>query len=90
MAFVHLHVHTNFSFGDGAARIDELVESAASAGMPALAVTDHEGLYGAVRFYQAAQKAGIKPIVGVEITVEATDDARGHHLVLLARDYAGW
>ena len=91
MAFVHLHVHTNFSFGDGAARIDELVESAASAGMPALAVTDHEGLYGAVRFYQAAQKAGIKPIVGVEITVAATDDARsGYHLVLLARDYAGW
>ena len=70
MSFVHLHVHTNFSFGDGACRIDELVARGRRAGMPALAVTDHEGLYGAVRFYQACRKAGIKPIVGVELTVE--------------------
>ena len=70
MSFAHLHVHTNFSFGDGAARIPELVAAAAGMNMPALAVTDHEGLYGAVRFYQACQAAGIKPIVGVELTVE--------------------
>ncbi|HOT24778.1 MAG TPA: PHP domain-containing protein, partial [Thermoleophilia bacterium] len=70
MSFVHLHLHTNFSFGDGACRIDEVVARAADLGMPALAVTDHEGLYGAVRFYQACKAAGIKPIVGVELTVE--------------------
>ena len=68
--FVHLHTHTTFSFGDGACRIPELVMRAAELGMPALAVTDHEGLYGAVRFYQACKAAGIKPIVGVELTVE--------------------
>jgi len=70
MSFVHLHAHTNFSFGDGACRIPELVAAAAGMGMPALAATDHEGLYGAVRFYQACKAAGIKPIVGVELTVE--------------------
>ncbi len=70
MSFVHLHVHTTFSFGDGACRIPELVMRAAELGMPALAVTDHEGLYGAVRFYQECKAAGIKPIVGVELTVE--------------------
>ncbi len=70
MSFVHLHAHTTFSFGDGACRIPELVAAAAGMGMPALAATDHEGLYGAVRFYQACKAAGIKPIVGVELTVE--------------------
>src|SRR5665811_1863964 len=70
MSFVHLHAHTNFSFGDGACRIPELVTAAAGMGMPALAATDHEGLYGAVRFYQACKAAGVKPIVGVELTVE--------------------
>ena len=71
MSFVHLHVHSNFSFGDGAGRIDELVAAARRLGMPALAITDHDGLYGAVRFYQACKAAGIKPIVGVEISVES-------------------
>ncbi len=71
MSFVHLHVHTNFSLGDGAGRIDELVAAARQAGMPALAITDHDGLYGAVRFYQACKAAGVKPIVGVEIAVES-------------------
>ena len=70
MSFVHLHAHTNFSFGDGACRIPELAAAAGGMGMPALAATDHEGLYGAVRFYQACKAAGIKPIVGVELTVE--------------------
>ena len=83
MSFVHLHVHSNFSFLDGACPLDDLV--AASADMPALAVTDHNGLYGAVRFYQLARAAGIKPIIGVELTL---DD--GHHLVLLARNRAGY
>jgi error-prone DNA polymerase len=70
VSFVHLHLHSTFSFGDGACRINEAVTRAAELGMPALAVTDHEGLYGAVRFYQACKAAGIKPIVGVELTVE--------------------
>ena len=77
MSFVHLHAHTNFSFGDGAARIPELVAAAAGMGMPALVATDHEGLYGAVRFYQACKEAGIKPIVGVELTVEPAVGADG-------------
>ena len=71
MSFVHLHMHSNFSLGDGAGRIDELVAAARRYGMPALAITDHDGLYGAVRFYQACKAAGIKPIVGVEISVES-------------------
>jgi len=75
MSFVHLHVHTNFSFGDGACRIDELVATAAEAGMAAVACTDHDGLYGAVRFYQACQKAGIKPIMGVELNVQSVLEA---------------
>lgn len=70
MPFVHLHVHSNFSFYDGAAPLADLVEAAARLEMPALAVTDHNSLAGAVRFYQAAQKAGIKPIIGVEFEVE--------------------
>ena len=70
MSFVHLHTHSTFSFGDGACRIPELAARAAELGMPALAVTDHKGLYGAVRFYQACKAAGVKPIVGVELTVE--------------------
>jgi error-prone DNA polymerase len=75
VSFVHLHVHSNFSFGDGACRIDELVATAKRMGMTALAITDHDGLYGAVRFYQACQAAGIKPIIGVEISVEALGEA---------------
>jgi len=71
VSFVHLHMHSTFSFGDGACRIPALAARAAELGMPALAVTDHEGLYGAVRFYQACKAAGVKPIVGVELTVEA-------------------
>jgi error-prone DNA polymerase len=77
MSFAHLHVHTNFSLGDGASRIDELVAAAKRSGMPALAITDHDGLYGAVRFYQACKAAGVKPIVGVEIAVESVLEAAG-------------
>ncbi|MRR12701.1 PHP domain-containing protein, partial [bacterium] len=69
--FVHLHVHSNFSFMDGVPSPQVLLDRAADLGMPALALTDHQGLYGAIRFYQAALKAGVKPIVGTEIVVEA-------------------
>jgi error-prone DNA polymerase len=70
-SFVHLHVHSDFSFMDGAARVGDVIERAKRLGMPAVALTDHQGLYGAVRFYRAALKAGVKPIVGVEVVVEA-------------------
>ena len=67
IAYAELHCHTQFSMLDGASAPDELVERAAALGMEALAVTDHQGLYGAVRFATAAEEAGIRPIVGVEI-----------------------
>ncbi|MBS3956328.1 MAG: DNA polymerase III subunit alpha [Clostridiales bacterium] len=69
-SFTHLHVHSHFSFGDGAASIDALVGRAAELGFDALALTDHQGLSGAIRFYQAARAAGIRPIIGAEVVVE--------------------
>ncbi|MDZ4166777.1 MAG: DNA polymerase III subunit alpha [Coriobacteriia bacterium] len=69
--FVHLHVHSHFSFMDGVASPDTLLARAAACGMDALALTDHQGLYGAIRFYRAALAAGVKPIVGAEIVIEA-------------------
>jgi DNA polymerase-3 subunit alpha len=64
--FVHLHVHSEYSMLDGAARIGPLVEAAAAAGMPAIAVTDHGNMFGAYEFWQKATDAGIKPIIGTE------------------------
>ncbi|WP_152184992.1 DNA polymerase III subunit alpha [Segeticoccus rhizosphaerae] len=64
--FVHLHVHTEYSMLDGAARIDELCENAARMGMPAIATTDHGYVFGAYEFWKKATKHGIKPIIGVE------------------------
>ena len=65
-SFVHLHVHTEYSMLDGAARIDELFENAAQMGMPALATTDHGYVFGAYEFWSKAKKYGVKPIIGVE------------------------
>ncbi|HEX5015719.1 MAG TPA: PHP domain-containing protein [Candidatus Limnocylindrales bacterium] len=67
MTYAELHCHTNFSFLDGASDPDELVGRAAELGLPALAATDHQGLYGAVRFANAATQAGIHPVIGVEV-----------------------
>ena len=64
--FIHLHVHTQYSLLDGACRIEGLVNKAAENNMPALAITDHGNMFGAIHFYQAAKKAGIKPIIGCE------------------------
>ncbi len=69
--FVHLHVHSNFSFLDGGSRVEELVARAAELGQTALALTDHDGLYGIVRFAKACEKRGIKPIFGAEVRVES-------------------
>ncbi len=70
-SFVHLHVHSDFSFMDGAAYTGGLIERVRRLGMPAVALTDHQGLYGAIRFYRAALAAGVRPILGVEVVVEA-------------------
>ena len=67
MAYAELHCHSNFSFLDGASAPDELVERAVELGLTGLAVTDHQGLYGSVRFTTAAQAAGIHPVIGVEV-----------------------
>ena len=95
-AFVHLHVHSEYSLLDGACRVKELVKRAKELGMPAVALTDHGTLGGAVKFYRAAQDEGIKPIIGLELYV-ATDrrsragvKERNAHLTLLARDEAGY
>jgi DNA polymerase-3 subunit alpha len=94
--FVHLHVHSEYSLLDGACRVKELVKRAKELDMPAVALTDHGTLGGAVKFYRAAQDEGIKPIIGLELYV-ATDrhsragvKERNAHLTLLARNEAGY
>lgn len=97
--YVPLHLHSEYSLLDGAIKIDELVETAASMKMPAVAITDHGNLFGAVEFYKKAVKAGIKPIIGCEVYVaprsrqeKSRTEAEGaaFHLVLLARDNDGY
>ena len=65
-SFVHLHVHTEYSMLDGAARLTELTERAAELGQPAVAMTDHGNVFGAYEFYKKAKAAGVKPIIGIE------------------------
>ena len=95
--FVHLHVHTQYSLLDGAARIPELVKRAKALGQPALAITDHGVLYGIIDFYRACKKEGIKPIIGIEAYVtkgryDATDvrERDYAHLILLAKNETGY
>ena len=97
--FVHLHCHSEYSLLDGACRIDRMVAAARDFHMPALAITDHGTMFGAIEFYACAMNAGVKPIIGMEAYVDpvsATErrDGRGgegyHHLVLLARNAAGY
>ena len=64
--FVHLHVHTDYSVLDGCAKVPVLIDRVKELGMPAIAMTDHGNMCGAIDFYQAAQKAGVKPIIGME------------------------
>ncbi len=96
-SFVHLHVHTEYSMLDGAARVKELFAEAARMGMPALAVTDHGNLYGAYDFYQQGRAAGVKPILGIEAYLapgsryDKTKVAKEYsHLTLLASNERGW
>ncbi len=88
----HLHVHSEYSLLDGAAKIDRLAERAASFGQPALALTDHGVMNGAVELYQACRKHGIKPIQGCEVYVTDDHTKRGkrHHLTLIAENAVGY
>ena len=97
--FVHLHCHTEYSLLDGAIRTRDLVGKAAQCGMPAVAITDHGNLYGAIEFYQAAQRAGIRPIIGCEAYVApnslrdrnaSTGKEAAFHLTLLVADAEGY
>jgi DNA polymerase-3 subunit alpha len=97
-SFIHLHNHTEYSLLDGASRIHALVDTAAKLEMPALAITDHGVMYGAIHFYKACKDAGIKPIIGCEVYVaprsrllrEGRVDRDPNHLTLLAADHDGY
>ncbi|HVN08938.1 MAG TPA: PHP domain-containing protein, partial [Patescibacteria group bacterium] len=83
--FIHLHCHSHYSFLDAVPSPQELVDAAVAAAAPAVALTDTNGLYGALPFYQAARAAGIKPILGTLLDVE--NETR---LLLLAESLAGY
>jgi DNA polymerase-3 subunit alpha len=97
-SFVHLHVHSEYSLLDGAARIEDLAERASELGMTSLALTDHGVMYGAVAFYKACRQRGIKPIIGCEvyftsgsITDKGTRQEQPiYHLILLAKNEQGY
>ena len=98
--FVHLHVHSEYSLLDGAARLERLVTRARELGFPALALTDHGNLFGAMDFYLAAREAGVKPILGVELYIapgsrfeKSNVDGSyegANHATVLARDITGY
>ena len=94
--FTHLHTHSHYSLLDGLAKIPDLINRTKELGMDSLALTDHGVLYGAVEFYKAAKKAGIKPILGVEAYVAPRDrfskeaSEKYYHLILLCENNTGW
>ena len=98
MAFSHLHVHTEYSLLDGACRINQVLDRAIELGQNALAITDHGAMYGIIDFYKAAQKKGIKPIIGCEVYVAARTrydkthslDGERNHLTLLCENNIGY
>src|SRR5438309_4155510 len=83
--WVELHAHSNYSFLDGASEVDDLADAAVEQGLDALALTDTNGLYGAVRFANAAKDRGLRPIFGAELQLLDLG-----HLILIARDRQGW
>jgi len=98
MSFVHLHTHSEYSLLDGASRISEMVRLAAETGMPAIALTDHGVMYGAIELLAQAKAAGINPIIGQEAYVatrsrhqkEGRADRDPYHLILLVKDLTGY
>jgi DNA polymerase III subunit alpha len=96
MPFVHLHCHTDYSLLDGACDIDKLMSIVAEQKMPAVAMTDHGNLFGAVKFYNAARNKGIHPVIGCEVYVSQqghktrSDTDRYNHLVLLCENQEGY
>ena len=96
--FVHLHLHTEYSLLDGAAKISSIADKAISEGQDAVAITDHGVMYGAVEFYTALKDKGVKPIIGCEVYVaprtrflkEGKADSSGHHLILLCKNAEGY
>lgn len=98
MAFTHLHVHTEYSLLDGAARITDVVARAKELGMDSLAITDHGVMFGVIDFYKECKKQGIKPVIGCEVYTaartmldkDADKDKYQGHLVLLAKDNDGY
>jgi len=83
--FIHLHVHSPYSFLDGASSLDRLLVKAQAMDMPVMGLTDHNRLTGAIRFYRKARDCGIKPIIGAEVDIEG-----GHHLTLLCKGNRGY
>jgi DNA polymerase-3 subunit alpha len=96
MPFVHLHCHTDYSLLDGACDIEQLMKATVEQGMPAVAMTDHGNLFGAVKFYNAALAAGVHPVIGCEVYVSQkghktrSDTDRYNHLVLLCENQEGY
>ena len=94
--YAELHAHSNFSFLDGASHPEELVEEAARLGLEAIALTDHDGMYGVVRFAEAAQELGVPTVYGAELSLglsapqNGVPDPEGDHLLVLARDPDGY
>src|SRR5687768_1919094 len=94
--YAELHCHSGFSFLDGASHPEELVEEAARLGLEALAITDHDGFYGVVRFAEAARAVGLPTVFGAELSLGVTRpqngvaDPEGDHLLVLARDPEGY
>ena len=98
--FVHLHLHTDYSMLDGACDVEKLCERVKELGMPAVAMTDHGNIFGAVHFVNAAQHAGVKPIIGCELYICKKDDHRiartppdgdtYNHLLVLAENEEGY